>query len=77
VQQLRKVAAPKARRALSRGARNRSGFGKTSTETVRNILKDGLDGPSGYQAARTGLTTITAVRLYRAGLVQRYKRLTI
>jgi hypothetical protein len=53
--------------AVRRDARNRSGFRKTSTETVRNILKDGLDGPSGYQAARSGLTTITAVRLYRAG----------
>jgi hypothetical protein len=54
--------------ALEHGARNRSGFRKTSTEAVRNSLSHGLEGPSGYQAARSGLTTMTAVRLYRAGL---------
>jgi len=55
--------------ALSGGARNRSGFGKTGTETVRNVLRNGLEGPSRYQAARSGLITTTAIRLYRAGLV--------
>jgi hypothetical protein len=53
--------------ALNGGARNRSGFWKTSTETVRNTLSDGLEGPSQYQAARSGLITTTAIRLYRAG----------
>jgi hypothetical protein len=55
--------------ALSGRARNRSGFWKTSTETVRNVLSYGLEGPSRYQAARSGLITTTAIRLYRAGLV--------
>jgi len=54
--------------ALKHGARNRSGFRKTSTETVRNSLSHGLVGPSRYQAARSGLITTTAIRLYRAGL---------
>ena len=51
------------------GARNRSGFRKTSTATVRDLLRDGLQCPSEYQAARTGLAALTAAKLYRAGLV--------
>jgi len=54
--------------ALKHGARNRSGFRKTSTETVRNLLSNGLEGPSAYQAARSGLITTTVIKLYRAGL---------
>lgn len=55
--------------ALERaGARNRSGFGKTSMATVRDVLRDGLQSPSRYQAARTGLAALSAVKLYRAGL---------
>jgi len=54
--------------ALEQGARNRSGFRKTSTETVRNSLSHGLDGPSDYQAARSSLLASTAIKLYRAGL---------
>ena len=53
--------------ALGRaGARNRSGFRKTSTATVRHVLRDGLQSPSAYQAARNGLAASTAVKLYRA-----------
>jgi len=51
------------------GARNRSGFRKTSTATVRDVLNHGLQSPSRYQAARTGLAASTASKLYRAGLV--------
>jgi hypothetical protein len=35
---------------------------------VRNTLRNGLQSPSPYQAARSGLITTTAIRLYRAGL---------
>jgi hypothetical protein len=35
---------------------------------VRDVLRDGLQCPSGYQAARTGLAASTAVKLYRTGL---------
>jgi len=49
------------------GARNRSGLKKTSTGAVRNELRHGLEGPSGYQAARSGLAASSALRLYRAG----------
>ncbi|MFY1954842.1 hypothetical protein ACOTCL_17570 [Achromobacter xylosoxidans] len=55
--------------ALEIGARNRSGFGKTSAAAVRSVLSHGLDHPSGYQTARAGLAASTAIRLYRAGLV--------
>ncbi|MDR8731656.1 hypothetical protein FEQ05_02694 [Burkholderia pseudomultivorans] len=48
------------------GARNRSGFKKTSTAAVRSLLSDGLVRPSAYQTARPGLATS---RLYRTGLV--------
>jgi hypothetical protein len=51
------------------GARNRSGFRKTSTAAVRSVLRNGLDHPSRYQTARTGLAASTAFKLYRAGLV--------
>jgi hypothetical protein len=53
--------------ALKGGARNRSGLKKTSTGAVRNELSDGLEGPSGYQAARSGLAASSALKLYRAG----------
>jgi len=55
--------------ALEGGARNRSGFSKTSTAAVRSLLSHGLEHPSGYQTARAGLAASTATRLYRAGLV--------
>lgn len=51
------------------GARNRSDFRKTSTATVRSLLRNGLRSPSAYQAAQTGLAAPSAIRLYRAGLV--------
>ena len=51
------------------GVRNRSGFVKTSAESVRNQLRNGLEGPRRYQAARSGPVASTAIRLYRAGLV--------
>jgi hypothetical protein len=51
------------------GARNRSDFRKTSTATVRDVLSDGLQGPSPYQAVRTDLAAYTAFKLYRTGLV--------
>ena len=49
---------------------------KTSAVAVRSVLRDGLEHPSGYQTARAGLATFTAVKLYRDGLDGRYKRLT-
>ena len=48
---------------------------KTSAVTVRSVLRDGLEHPSGYQTARAGLATFTAVKLYRDGLDGRYKQL--
>ena len=48
---------------------------KTSAVAVRSVLRDGLEHPSGYQTARAGLATFTAVKLYRDGLDGRYKRL--
>jgi hypothetical protein len=51
------------------GAGNRSGFRKTSTAAVRSLLRNGLDDPSAYQAARAGLAALSAIRLYRSGLV--------
>jgi hypothetical protein len=36
---------------------------------MRSVLRDGLEHPSAYQTARTGLAASTAFRLYRAGLV--------
>jgi hypothetical protein len=50
------------------GVRNRSGFVKTNAGSVRNRLSDGLEGPSAYQAARSGPLASTAFGLYRAGL---------
>ncbi|WP_233495050.1 hypothetical protein, partial [Paenacidovorax caeni] len=61
--------------ALNGGARNRSGSMKTCAVAVRSVLRDGLEHPSGYQTARAGLATFTAVKLYRDGLDGRYKRL--
>ena len=46
---------------------------KTSAVAVRSVLRDGLEHPSGYQTARAGLATFTAVKLYRDGLDGRYK----
>lgn len=46
------------------GARNRSGFRKTSTATVRFVLSHGLQHPSAGQTARSRLAT---TRLYRTG----------
>ena len=40
---------------------------KTSAVTVRSVLRDGLENPSGYQTARTGLAALKAVKLYRDG----------
>ena len=48
---------------------------KTSAVAVRSVLRDGLEHPSGYQTARAGLATFTAVKLYRDGLDGRYKTL--
>jgi len=48
---------------------------KTCAVAVRSVLRDGLEHPSGYQTARAGLATFTAVKLYRDGLDGRYKRL--
>jgi hypothetical protein len=48
---------------------------KTSAVAVRSVLRDGLEHPSGYQTARAGLATFTAVKLYRDGLDGRYKPL--
>ncbi|WP_139235548.1 hypothetical protein [Paenacidovorax caeni] len=61
--------------ALNGGARNRSGSMKTCAVAVRSVLRDGLEHPSGYQTARAGLATFTAVKLYRDGLDGRYKPL--
>ena len=47
---------------------------KTCAVAVRSVLRDGLEHPSGYQTARAGLATFTAVKLYRDGLDGRYKR---
>lgn len=47
---------------------------KTSAVAVRSVLRDGLEHPSGYQTARVGLATFTAVKLYRDGLEGRYKQ---
>ena len=47
---------------------------KTSAVAVRSVLRDGLEHPSGYQTARAGLATFTAVKLYRDGLDGRYKQ---
>ena len=55
--------------ALNQGARNRSGFTKTSAAAMRSVLSHGLYHPSAYQTARAGLAASTAFRLYRAGLV--------
>jgi hypothetical protein len=55
--------------ALEGGARNRSGFRKTGTAAVRCVLGNGLEHPSAYQTARTGLVASSAFRLHRAGLV--------
>jgi hypothetical protein len=51
--------------ALDRGARNRSGFMKTSAATVRPTLTHGLDHPSANQTARAGLVASSAIKLYR------------
>lgn len=48
---------------------------KTCAVAVRSVLRDGLEHPSGYQTARAGLATFTAVKLYRDGLDGRYKQL--
>ena len=41
---------------------------KTSAVAVRSVLRDGLEHPSGYQTARTGLAAPKrAIRLYRDG----------
>ena len=48
---------------------------KTSAVAVRSVLRDGLEHPGGYQTARAGLATFTAVKLYRDGLDGRYKPL--
>jgi len=49
-------------------ARNRSGSMKTSAVAVRSVLRDGLEHPSRYQTARTGLAAPKgAIRLYRDG----------
>src|SRR6218665_3753920 len=61
--------------ALKSGARNRSGFTKTSAAAVRSVLRNGLEHPSRYQTARAGLAASTAIRLYRAGQAKRYKPL--
>jgi len=53
--------------ALNGGARNRSGSMKTSAVAVRSVLRDGLENPSRYQTARTGLAALKAVKLYRDG----------
>ncbi|MFT4265961.1 MAG: hypothetical protein QM586_01865 [Xenophilus sp.] len=53
--------------ALIEGARNRSGFTKTSAAAVRFVLSHGLEHPSAYQTARAGLAASTAARLYRNG----------
>jgi hypothetical protein len=50
------------------GARNRSGLVKTSAASVRDLLRNGLEGPRRYQAARSGPVASTAIELYRAGL---------
>ncbi|WP_233495120.1 hypothetical protein, partial [Paenacidovorax caeni] len=52
-----------------------SGSMKTCAVAVRSVLRDGLEHPSGYQTARAGLATFTAVKLYRDGLDGRYKPL--
>jgi hypothetical protein len=51
------------------GARNRSGFVKTSAVAVRPLLRHGLEHPSRHQTARTGLAASTAIKLYRAGQI--------
>ncbi len=52
---------------------NRSGIGKTSTGSVRNLLSHGhtstLASPSRHQAARSGPVTSAVNGLYRTGLV--------
>src|SRR6218665_1248275 len=53
--------------ALESGARNRSGFTKTSAAAVRSVLRNGPEPPSRYQTARAGLAASTVIRLYRAG----------
>ena len=40
---------------------------KTSAVAVRSVLRDGLENPSRYQTARTGLAALKAVKLYRDG----------
>ncbi|WP_234267133.1 hypothetical protein, partial [Hydrogenophaga sp. NFH-34] len=55
--------------ALIEGARNRSGFTKTSAAAVRSVLSHGLEHPSRYQTARAGLAASTAATLYRASQI--------
>ena len=43
---------------------------KTSAVAVRSVLRDGLEHPSGYQTARTGLAASKAVELYRDGQME-------
>ena len=54
--------------ALNQGARNRSGFTKTSAAAMRSVLSHGLYHPAPTKL-RAGLAASTAFRLYRAGLV--------
>jgi hypothetical protein len=53
--------------ALELGARNRSGFMKTSAAAVRSSLTHGLDHPSTHQTAQAGLVASSAIKLYRTG----------
>jgi len=53
--------------AADRPARHHSRRVRCLAVDVCNELRNGLEGPSAYQAARTGLAASSALRLYRAG----------